>query len=1538
MRYQPDQRITFGTASYQIVRPLGNGALAEVYEVLLGGTELRAVLKVLRGDRRPGGEEAEGLRHEAQVLRRLNAVEDPASAHLAHVSDRLRYALETEARRQVVMLFDDGEAETGVPFLIQELAPDEFEAPEVASLEDERRILIVMHAVSRVLVLAHSSDLALKDFDPRTKYDRIRVRWLNDGDQPAVKVIDWNVTGRPEDWPDDLFLFGGHFYHLLLGRYLALGADGRPPANLGMGTPAWAQISEGSRQILGRLLHRNPERRYQQAVQLEADLNWLLQMVSLARDPSTLRRLPDQAWNAKAQGRHDRVLAVADLVLRQDATAATRQMLQTLQKEARDKLEDELWHPIAECRSSLLAGLFSQAVACFDRALRTLDPRGEAARLARLLRIQAATGQALKEGGLANVLETREWSYIVQAVTAILDQQWDLAERRMQDLQGNGQVRAILDQARAGRLYGEAMALQDRAREHPADASHEDWLTIYAGKRELLRQAVAKLEEALKLAPDEILFEDALVQVQARIQEREQLQDCYEQVDRYRAEADELLARPEIDRYERATEPLRNSVDILRRILDVDGQQFRAQFLMDRQGYRLSFVEAMAKVQSVLAGGHYVEAGERVAAAQHIFRQERSAQNLSTEVIAGASLERRAQDLLDTAASTLQAGNFLQAAQLAGRVVSMQGKALAASDISISVSLSEAVGLRPFRLRTDLEKRAREIEARATFLHETNERIEEAWQRGEYAVLITTLADLGKRHDGLSVQHQQRLDEARERLSRLDQAVKIVESAGSFEDLIAGLNSIPAGDPSAQAAVLRRQAADRWRSLVYKMEDLEEAQRRIEEGRERFAGLPQAQSLAQAGDIIGLARRAELDLPLPEVYTDGDMRDRLVRLDAALHGLLGTQSWPVVQRQAAAWRKEIVDFLERELRTRRDQALADLQNRAFVEAERRALMARELVPEQLWDRLPPDLREGLANIQAKAGKGVRLGKAWKDLVSQLEAGTLSFREAADLLPSPPEGIDLPVETAWLKQIDHAKEKELARQQRPTPKTFARIIHEQQEAFGLPAVVTDAFYGDRAPMTFRRLSDLNDSLRVSVNRLADELMEAVDAAAGRLIEFPTALPADLLALYWQVRWLRVALVPKAHDAKACLDRAVATAHTLAEKLRDAIVALEGSDSLAVAQERLAVLRQYNDGLSVMPTSEGQPLLELPPLPADTTDDYRLRCLDGDTLGQIDGDIEALLALASRRVESPDNVSSLLTPEEATPLPDEAPVEPTPETAELLKPTPLGRLKALFRRRGARGQSEHAKELGAPSPEPAIVAAGPRLAPAIALAEAQTVIEVTSRLDRCLDSLATAFKRLGHVFSSPALDGLRAEASRLTELARLLARAEAHRVEGRSFAALQSMEEIRRLSAGLDARWTWLLGVEQRILKTGGQALDSRLDADLQVETRKVLGKLTAAHELEKLLALASTGPLEKPAPRPLSAVPGEPAPDIKDEPGSGGVTEGARDMAGVDSSAQAGSPAWLPDKSEGAPSAGPATDENPPQVDLGSGWGTGEEYR
>jgi hypothetical protein len=212
---------------------------------------------------------AERVWFEARVLRRLNEAEDASSSLLTNLEDRIQWANESRLRRLVVARLDSGRTSDGLPFIVMEKAPSQFRRFDIRALHDEQRVIAVARATVRCIALTHHQGYSLQDFEPETKGDRIRVAW---GDQrdPEVKIIDWNGTGGI--WNEqkdvnlqlqDLFFFGLHLYYYLLGVHLTLDSKKLPPPNLGSGSVEWQKhLSEGTKLLLQKLLHRDPRRRY----------------------------------------------------------------------------------------------------------------------------------------------------------------------------------------------------------------------------------------------------------------------------------------------------------------------------------------------------------------------------------------------------------------------------------------------------------------------------------------------------------------------------------------------------------------------------------------------------------------------------------------------------------------------------------------------------------------------------------------------------------------------------------------------------------------------------------------------------------------------------------------------------------------------------------------------------------------------------------------------------------------------------------------------------------------------------------------------------------------------------------------------------------------------------------------------------------------------------------------------------------------------------------------------------------------------------
>jgi len=432
MKFQNGELRTLNGVSYHIQERLGRGAVSDVYLALLDSdAEARVVVKVVRDDATDDPLKVEALQCEADTLSLLNRAEDLQWIGLPDARARFSHAQKTTVQRKVIALLDTGELAPGQPLVVQEIAPPAFERFAVETPADEARLFKIAQATLDVLALAHHNDLSLKDFEPTTKGDRIRLQWLDDMQQTfALKVIDWNITGGPELMAQDLFYFGGHLYYWLTGRHVYVDSEGRTPASLGTGNPAWGTLTAGTRQLVAKLLHRDPQRRYTSVDVLAADVAWWNDILAQIGASSVFRRLDDRLWQARPAGRYDRVQAIADLALRLNPPADARQSFEQSLKQAQDELDKENWQPIAHAQVTLGTRAYEKAALEFAQQLKILPPESEAARLARIYQSLAGTGALLKQHYQgADERRSPEWETLeTRAIPALVQRHWQEAQ------------------------------------------------------------------------------------------------------------------------------------------------------------------------------------------------------------------------------------------------------------------------------------------------------------------------------------------------------------------------------------------------------------------------------------------------------------------------------------------------------------------------------------------------------------------------------------------------------------------------------------------------------------------------------------------------------------------------------------------------------------------------------------------------------------------------------------------------------------------------------------------------------------------------------------------------------------------------------------------------------------------------------------------------------------------------------------------------------------------------------------------------------
>lgn len=298
------ERFIIDGADVEIVSPIGGGAVSLVF--LVNIDDKQAVLKLPQlGHLFPKQDEGyarrvimnryKGLQVESEALLRLNSLEEPKLLSATSMVERLRIADETKNRRHIISLLAYGHDQSGMPFVVQELSPEErVQLLLEGSPAYEFQILTIMRQVAQAIKLAHQQKLTLSDFG-NSKDDRVRVDY-SDPDHPHVKIIDWNITGGLGEFKytpkRDWVYFGAHLYKMLLpGRWNPLSGvliSKRDDEDLDLNLlpqdlsqvedreNQWKQLTWVSKRILRRILSRQSQERDADTIdELFSDIDYL---------------------------------------------------------------------------------------------------------------------------------------------------------------------------------------------------------------------------------------------------------------------------------------------------------------------------------------------------------------------------------------------------------------------------------------------------------------------------------------------------------------------------------------------------------------------------------------------------------------------------------------------------------------------------------------------------------------------------------------------------------------------------------------------------------------------------------------------------------------------------------------------------------------------------------------------------------------------------------------------------------------------------------------------------------------------------------------------------------------------------------------------------------------------------------------------------------------------------------------------------------------------------------------------------------------
>lgn len=1140
---------------------------------------------------------AERVWFEARVLKRLNEAEDASSSLLTNLKDRIKWANESRPRRLVVARLDSGKTGDGLPFIVMEKAPAEFRRFDIRSLQDEQRVVAVARAVAQCIALTHQHGYSLQDFEPETKGDRIRVAW-SDQREPEVKIIDWNGTGGLEQQAQDLFYFGLHLHYHLLGVHLALDNKKLPPPNLGSGSVEWQKhLSEGTKLLLQKLLHRDPRRRYDSARTVVADLEWWLDTIRSAEGSSAKARLQDRLWQARSQERHDRVVAVADLAFKLDLAPDERKAFELWARQARSELEKEDWQPLAEARTKLLIGAFTKAAEEFDRLVNTLPAESEAARFSEVYFHLARSADALRMArGGEDIKDTPEWDILNSAVAALVAKNARPREAKdrllsLQQMQpaaaGWASFQALMGLAQAGIEQEDAVELATLSDPAKIDPRREDFTARLGQNVKQLDQAVQKLQEAARLAPRNLDIRVQLEGRQAELTKWRVLLAEYQEAEA--AEQRGKLAREEarlaernashrdaVQAYGQAKDDYALALEHVTAILALDASQKRALALRDRVQPTLVDVEKRLEASRKLANltqetnqalehalkntnaGDYDEAVDWARQALALAPERLDVLDAMAWAQAGSLALQVAKSKIETASSYLTRPNRSQADLQSAQgplqeALQLDGVPLAAIETGGATPKDE-IGKRPFTLsarqRTKIEQLQKEVELRLI----AGQQVEDARKNDDPLAEVEawkTLIGLG-----LSETEKASL----QRASAQDVAYRTAEEAlanpqADLEDVQQAFSGLAPYVGRPVAKEMREQLVQAWCSAVKRIPDWAKTQERLKKGiayfREASADTKSLEEM-QAAVSTGLAVAGKLERKPGEEFpgwfdpeNDAETRAGLVQCVKDIDHLQSLDNWTQLQSAARQWRTTLVDYVASYGRHQLDNARALARDKQFDEAQQGVTALQETIAlaGTAWLALPSEtdgelkgLAEGLQQI-ATAQKKVT------DVAELLGKQELTFSAAAAQLQQVelPEHGDIPTDDlkTAIEQVKLGAEIQSVLDSQPDAKAYAATLSEIWRLQRSNIISEGPLH--------KQLQDLQGQLQAKEVEAAQQLEKDFQAAIAEVERQPQSNPDRFLHLYRQAAWWKAfkngQSQPVADDLDGPANQAAALAQAL-----------------------------------------------------------------------------------------------------------------------------------------------------------------------------------------------------------------------------------------------------------------------------------------------------------------------------------------------------------------------------------------------------------
>jgi len=253
----------FDIPGYRVVRWLGRGGMADVYQAIQLSLGRPVAIKVLAAERAPSDELVTRFEQEARIIARLD-------------------------HPHIVGIFDVGRTSTGQLFYTMPFMPNgDLAARDLA--EDQQAVLEIVRAICQALAYAHEQGIVHRDVKPENVlFDKLDRPLLADFGIALTKVGQSRVTregatlgsvaymspeqsrGRPLDGRSDIYSLGVVCYECLTGKVPFSGEDSMAVAlaHVEQPVPHLPPARMHWQSLIEKAMAKRPEDRFQSAEEM----------------------------------------------------------------------------------------------------------------------------------------------------------------------------------------------------------------------------------------------------------------------------------------------------------------------------------------------------------------------------------------------------------------------------------------------------------------------------------------------------------------------------------------------------------------------------------------------------------------------------------------------------------------------------------------------------------------------------------------------------------------------------------------------------------------------------------------------------------------------------------------------------------------------------------------------------------------------------------------------------------------------------------------------------------------------------------------------------------------------------------------------------------------------------------------------------------------------------------------------------------------------------------------------------------------------